>query len=121
MATNYSQAGQTINYTNGGGSTIASGSVVVIGALVGVAIAAIEVGEVGAVAIEGVWTVPKATGTALGQGQSVDYDVSASAFTAIGTPASGDLVGCATVIEAAASADTTVQVKLNVRGANVTA
>lgn len=120
MAKNYDSAGYSVNYTNGGGTTISSGAVVVLGALIGVALTDIKPGETGGVAIKGAWHVPKAT-AALTQGQRIDYDVSTSKVAAIGTPATGDLVGCGVVLEAAASGAATALVAINERGAEVTA
>lgn len=113
MATNYVSQGATIDYT--AGADISSGDVVVIGQQIGVALTDIANGETGAVAIEGVFTVPKVSAAEIAQGESVIYDVSASAFDDnAATPATGDVSGCCVAVEAAAATTTTVKVKLNV-------
>lgn len=121
MATNYSQDGQTVTWTNDTGSDVASGQAVVIGGQLGVAIADIADTESGAVAMEGVFSIPKATGTAINQGASVDFDVSVGNADGGLTPATGDLTGCGIAWATAASGDTTVLVKLNASAAAVTA
>ncbi|MEG6505868.1 DUF2190 family protein [Nitratidesulfovibrio sp. 1201_IL3209] len=73
MALNRIQKGDIIDYTNGGSAAIASGQVVVIGTLVGVALVDIAVGETGSVAIAEVFEVPKASG-AISQGAAVYWD-----------------------------------------------
>ena len=119
MAKNFIQDGLTIEFT--AAANMASGDVVVSGALIGVALDTVASGEVGVASIEGVYELPKTAGSALTQGQVIDFDVNAGEITAIGTPATGDLVGCGVVFEDAASADTTVLVKINFGSATVTA
>ncbi|PSJ23583.1 recombinase RecA [Halomonas sp. ND22Bw] len=120
MAKNCHQMGDVLDWTNDTGSTVSSGQVVVIGALIGVALVDIANGATGSVAIDYVWELPKGS-NAIGAGERVDYDISASVIDQIGTPASGDLVGCGVAIAAAAGGDATVLVKINARGAAVTA
>ncbi len=57
MATNFIQKGDVIDYTPS--SAVESGDVVVIGSLVGVATTDIAASAEGAVAIEGVWEIPR--------------------------------------------------------------
>lgn len=98
MSKNYVQEGRVIDYTNGTGSNISSGDVVVIGALLGVALVDIADGESGSVQIGGVFSVPKVSGAVISQGESLTYDVSASAFDDnAATPATGDITGAAAV------------------------
>lgn len=114
MATNYVYAGETLDYTNSG-SAIASGDIVVIGNIMGVALTDIANGETGAVAIEKVWTAPKVSAAVIAQGEKVMWDVSASAFDdSLASPATGDVTGCCIATKAAGNGDTTVEVKLNV-------
>lgn len=120
MASNYHSDGGTVDYTNGGSETIASGAPLAIGGLLAVALVDIAPGATGAAAIDGVWHLPKASG-AVSQGAAVDLDVSTGKVGKVGTPASGDLVGCAVAMETVASGAATVAVKLNVSGAEVTA
>ena len=116
MATNYIQAGEVIDFT--AGTDISSGDVVAVGNLVGVAITDIANGSVGAVSIEGVWSLPKVSAAVIGAGETVNYDVSASKFDDnAATAATGDLTGGCVAVEAAGNGDTFVMVKLNV-GAN---
>lgn len=117
---NFKQKGDVITYANSSGSAILSGSVVVVGALLGVAVADIADGESGAVRISGVCSLPKSTSTAVSAGDALDYDVSAEQLDAIGTPASGDLVGCCVAVADASESDSEVDVLLNVGGATVT-
>ncbi len=126
MATNYHQHGQTVDWTNGTGSNVASGDPVVIGTQLGVAITDIANGESGTVAMEGVFSIPKATGSAINQGTAVDFDVSEGNANGSLTPATGDLTGCGIAWATAAwpgaeRADATVMVKLNASAASVTA
>lgn len=113
MATNFIQNGCTLDYT--AGADISSGSVVVMGQLIGVALTDIASGAVGALAVDGVFEVPKVAGAVIGAGESVIYDVSASAFDDNqATSASGDVSGACVAVEAAGNGETTVKVKLNV-------
>jgi predicted RecA/RadA family phage recombinase len=120
MATNYTQDGQSITWANGTGSPVASGDPVVIGTQLGVAITDIADTESGAVFLGGVFSIPKSTGSAIAIGAAVDYDISTAKVNGSITPATGDLIGCGVAWAAAASADTTVLVKLNAAGASVT-
>jgi predicted RecA/RadA family phage recombinase len=116
MATNYIQAGEVIDFT--AGSDISSGDVVAVGNLVGVAITDIANGAVGAVSVEGVWSLPKVSAAVIGAGETVNYDVSAGSFDDnAATAATGDLTGGCVAVEAAGNGDTVVKVKINV-GAN---
>lgn len=102
------QNGKVIDYTNGGGAAIASGALVVIGVLAGVAVSNIAVGESGAVDLQGVFELPKVTGTAIAVGDKVYWDATAGNVT---KTASGNTAFGAAV-EAAVSAATTVKVLL---------
>ena len=110
MATSYVGEGKTLNYVAGG--TIAVGDILVVGDTVGVALVAGVSGDVIAMAIEGVFTVAKTTGTAWVQGDAIDWDASASEFHKGVTPASGDVVLCGIASAAAASAAATGTLKL---------
>lgn len=120
MATNFIQDGQTITWTNGTGSDVASGDPVVVVGLLGLAVTDIANGDSGAVIVEGVVEIPKATGSAINQGAAVDFDVSTGKANGSITPATGDLSGCGVAWATAASADETVMVKLNARAASIT-
>lgn len=108
MATNYIQDGEVLDFTNGSGSDIASGAVVVSNDLVGVALTDIADGDTGAVATEGVFEVAKETPLAINFGDKVYWDVANSRVDKTNTNTPMGI--CA---EAAGSAATTVKVKLH--------
>jgi predicted RecA/RadA family phage recombinase len=94
MTTNAVQPGNVIDYT--AGSTIASGDVVVIGNIIGVALGDIANGSTGSVATRGVFTVPKVSAAVIAQGESLVWDVSAGKFDDnAASPATGDISGAA--------------------------
>jgi len=107
MAKNFKALGEVFDYPCT--RTIESGSVVVMTDTVGVALARGESGDVIAVRAEGVFELPKATGTALAQGKKVYWDANGPNIvaTATGNTYAGK------VYVAADSAATTVQVSLN--------
>lgn len=111
MATNFVQDGEVIQYT--AGSNISSGAVVKIGNILGVALTDIANGATGAVAISGVFDVPKVSAAVIAQGESLTWDVSAGGFDDnLATPATGDVTGAAAVaFEAAGNGVTTIAVK----------
>lgn len=111
MSNNYIQDGDVIQYTNGG-AAIASGTVVKIGQILGVALVDIPNGATGSVAIEGVFSVPKVDAAVIAQGESLTWDVSVGAFDDnLAVPADGDVTGAAAVaFEAAGAAATTLAV-----------
>lgn len=121
MAKNYVQPGRVLDYVNNGSVAIASGQAVVVGAVIGVALAAIAVGATGSVQVEGVFTLPKKTGTAVGQGAALVFKATSKDFT-VGAPASGDVSGAAAfAFEAAAAGDAVLAVKLTGVPGTVTA
>lgn len=109
----YVEEGRTVAYTNGGGTTLTSGSVVVIGGLLGILVGEVEAGATGVAHITGVHSVPKVTAAVIAAGEDVLWDVSAGAFddnlAAIGA---GDITGAAIAMEAAGSSITTLKIKL---------
>ncbi len=108
MAQNYIQPGDVVNYQNSG-SAIASGAVVKMGTLVGVALADIAATTgIGPVAVEGVFLAAKETGTAWAQGDALYWDATNSKFTK--TSAGNTFSGYA--FEPALSADATGYIKL---------
>lgn len=100
--------GDSIDYTPG--ANVAAGDVVVQGDLVGVAKRDIVANALGALAVKGVFDVPKATGagTAIASGAKVYWDATAQQAT---TTASGNKYLGKTV-KAAVDADATVRVRL---------
>ena len=111
MASNYIQPGEVIDFT--AGSTIASGAVVAIGQMLGVALGDIANGATGSVQIQGVFEVPKVSGAVIAAGESLVWDVSAGAFDDnLATPASGDISGPpAVAVEAAGNGVTVINVR----------
>lgn len=114
------QSGETLDYTNTTGVAIASGAPVVVGSLIGVAFETIANNAMGALAMTGVYSMPKAAGVAVTQGQALTFDVSAGTFTTA-APATGDITGNCTAWDAAAAGDATVNVKLSGSGGVVAA
>jgi predicted RecA/RadA family phage recombinase len=104
---NYIQKGEVINYTVPADTTIASGALVIVGDLPGVAVSSGVTGDVIAVSLEGVYELPKASG-AINQGVKVYWSAANSNVTTTAT--SNTLIGYA--FEAAASGDTTAMVRL---------
>lgn len=109
MAQNYVQEGDVLNYTNASGSTIVSGTAILIGTWLGVALADIANGATGSVAIEGVFTVPKLSTDVVTQGAVLYWDNTNKRLTT--TVGSNTQVGHA--FAAAGNGATTVQIKLN--------
>ncbi len=110
MAGNFVQDGATLNIV--AAAALTNGTPVAIGSLLGVPLTNIANGATGSVRVEGVFTLPKATGVAFTQGQRVNFRPSLTALTSAAA-ATGDLVGAATVIAAAASGDTTCLARLS--------
>jgi predicted RecA/RadA family phage recombinase len=109
MATNFIKHGDEIPYANGTGTGIKSGDVVVIGDLVGVALGDILDGSTGTVQLCGVATLPKTTGQAWTQGAKLYWNGTDKFTTTVGTN-----VWAGWAYSAAASGDTTGQVKLKI-------
>jgi predicted RecA/RadA family phage recombinase len=103
----YYADGDLVDYTPG--SAVAAGDVVVLNDLVTVAPRPIVANKLGAVAVEGIFKLPKASG-AIGQGAIVYWD---SANSNVTTTSSGNK-RAGKAAEAAASGDATVKVLLNI-------
>jgi predicted RecA/RadA family phage recombinase len=106
---NYIQEGKRITWTNGTGTAVASGDLVVIGLRVGVASVDIADGASGAVAMEGVFEVPKEAALVVAQGDLLYCDATSGELDK--TDAAQTLAGYA--FAAAAGAASVVMVKLN--------
>lgn len=121
MATNRVNAGETTNHTPSG-AAVSSGSVVVLGEMLGVAAADIADGGTGAVNVEGVYELPAVSGAAFVHGRAIVWDVSAGAADDHdATAASGDLTGgCLAWETKTAGNGDTIRVKLNVGPSTVT-
>ena len=72
---NYVQAGDSFDYTPSG-ADVAAGEIVVLTDMVGVALTPIADGKLGALKVEGVFALPKASGTTFTIGDTVHYDTS---------------------------------------------
>lgn len=109
MAKNYIGEGSVLEFTNSTGSTIASGSPVLMGKRLGIALTDILDGTSGAVAVEGVFAVAKLSTDAPGQGALLYWDATNSRLT---TTASGN-TQAGYAASAAINGDTTVNINLN--------
>ncbi len=111
MTTEYVQHGESIDYTPG--SDVAAGDVIVQGELVGVAKKDITANVLGALAVEGVFDFPKATGgsTAIAVGANVYWDVADGEAKEDDETGANKLIG--KTILAAADADAYVRVRLS--------
>jgi len=112
MATaTFVQHGDSIDHTPV--ADVAPGEVVVQGELVGIAKTAIAAGVLGAIAVVGVFDVPKATGvtTAITAGAKVYWDAGNSVATTDDDTGNNKLLG--KTIAAAADDDATVRVRLS--------
>lgn len=109
MAKNHIQEGNIMTWTNGTGAAVASGEVVVVGTLIGVATGAIAAGATGELAIAEVWELPKEAPLDIAQGDLVYWD---DANNNIDKTNTNVLAGRA--FATAASAATSVKVLLNV-------
>lgn len=122
MATNYQQPGEVLDFVNATGAAVASGAVVPVGNILGVALTDIADGATGSVQIQGVFVCPKVSGAVIAQGESLVWDVSASAFDdSAATPATGDVSGApAIAFESAGNGVTTLAVRLTAVPGTVT-
>ena len=108
---NYIQPGKTIPFSNITSNPVASGELVIVGALIGVATGAVIAGEDGELTLEGVFELPKATADDIIAGELLYND--GGELTVDGDD-SMELVGVAT--KAAGAGITTVYCKLGVHG-----
>ena len=106
MKARYIQRGDSIDYTSA--SDIAAGDIVKVGSLVGVAKLDIKAGELGALALVGVYEV-EGNGTAVEVGAVVSVDPTTGKVCAEG--ASG-AVKFGHAVQSAAATDATVLVRL---------
>lgn len=106
--------GRLFTWTNGTGSDVVSGQVVVIGAILAVAAVDIANGASGTVQVGYAVTAPKVSAAVIAQGESLTWDVSAGAFDDnAATPAAGDITGAAAfAMKAGAATETTIDVVL---------
>jgi predicted RecA/RadA family phage recombinase len=113
MSANFKAVGNSIQYANIG-TAKTSGSVVIVGHLVGIAETDIAATTgVGTVAVEGVYEVVCDSADVITVGMKLDWDASASKFVdAIGSAASGDNENGVVAVTAAPGGVTAVNVKL---------
>lgn len=102
------QVGHILTHTPAG--AVASGTAVAIGTLIGVAVTSASASVSGAFLVEGVVTLPKATGFAPAQGARLNFRPSTG--TVVNTATTGDIVAGCVAARAAASGDLTIEVKL---------
>jgi len=108
------QEGNSIDYTPG--ADVAAGDVVVQGDLVGVAKLDISAGSLGALAVAGVFSFPKATGagTAIGGGVNVYWNATAEVVETVGS--SNNIHAGEACPDGAGDDDATVDVRLGGAG-----
>lgn len=106
MAKKYIQPGEVWDHTPGVG--VAADDVVVMGEVVGVALADIGAGETGAVQVSGVWELPKLSTDVVTQGAILYWDDTNNRLTI--TASTHKVAGAA--VAAAGSGATTARVKL---------
>lgn len=101
-----------LDHTNSTGSTIASGTLVQVGDLHGVAVADIRNNETGVLALSGIFTFPKLTGAA-GDATTRGGPVFFSAGSVSGSSSSDTRKKVGHALAVAAQAATTVVVRLD--------
>lgn len=107
----YRQVGDTIDYTPG--SAVASGDVIVLTDIIGIAKTPIAANELGSLGIDGVFSVPKGS-DAFTIGDTVHWDPDATTANgqAVNASATGTTV-MGVAVAAAGSGLSTVSVKIN--------
>ena len=107
MKARYIQRGESIDYTPE--ADVAAGDIIKIGKIVGIAKLDIKAGELGALALTGVYEVAKSSGIAFAAGMEVGW--SAADRKAVAAGASGSVkIGLAVALTGAS--DATVLVRL---------
>lgn len=102
------QNGKVIDYLNSGSEPILGGAVVIAGILAGIAVATIPAGDIGAVELQGVFELPKVTGSAMAVGDKVYWSAANNYVTKTAT----DNTAIGAVVDAELAAATTVKVLL---------
>ncbi len=115
MSTKYVQKGSSIDYTNNGTAVIKTGDIVNLVTRIGVAATDIAVGAVGAVAVSGVFSAPKAA-EAVTVGAALYYDTSADNITTVASTGSDatkkDNIPAGWAVAPAAAGDNEILVKI---------
>ena len=104
---NYVQRGDTLTLT--APAAVASGDVVIVGSIIGVANGAVAIGAPVDLDVVGVFTLPKVSALAINAGDAVYWDSAARAVTK--TAGGNTKLGVAT--EAVANPSASVSVRLN--------
>lgn len=114
MATNVINSGDNWTWTNGTGSDVSSGDIVVIGTVLAVALVDIADGATGTVQTNCNVSAAKVSGAVIADGEDLTWDASASAFDDnAAIAATGDVTGPpARAVGAWGSGTTTMEVKL---------
>lgn len=111
-------------WTNGTGSTVSSGGVVVAGNMIGIALVDIANGEMGSVDFTPgrVYSgIPKVTAAVFSVGEKLIWDTSAGKFDdSAATPATGDVTGAVVAWFAGANSETTCTIMLTPGNSTVT-
>lgn len=105
---NFVQRGDVIDIT--AGADLTSGTPVVVGNSIAIPQTDIANGSLGSVAIEGVFTLTKASTKTYNIGDLVDWDLSAAQVDT--SAATGDLTGFGIAVSAGVNGSTTINVKL---------
>lgn len=108
MAKNHVRQGSQMTWVNNTAAAVTSGSPVLVGSLLTVALQDIAIGATGELATEEVWTLPKDNTVAVNQGDALYWDNTNKRLT---TTATGNAYA-GHAWAAAAAVDTTVQCKL---------
>ena len=111
MTARFIQDGKSIDYTPG--SNVSAGDVIVQGELVGVAKLDIAAGQLGALAIEGIFEFPKPTGagTDAAVGTLMYWDVADGNAQETADSGTNKLIG--KLVKACSTTDTTCRIKLD--------
>lgn len=107
MARNFVADGEHFNYTASG--AVASGDVVLMGAMIGVSLKTLAAGETGPARTVGVYTVPKLSTDVLALGAQVYWDNTNKRVT---TTASGN-TACGKAYTPAGSGAATAEIAIN--------
>lgn len=105
--------GKTLPWTNSTGATVAGGTVVRAGNILGVLVSDTANGADGTLDLEGVFTAPKVAGAVFAKGEKLLWDSSAGAFDdSAATGGTGDVMGAAVAFAAGGNGETTCTVLL---------
>jgi predicted RecA/RadA family phage recombinase len=110
MARTFRQPGAVLNWVNGSGAPVVSGEAIALADIVAIAQVDIPIAGEGAISIEGVHQVPKASGAAWAVGQKIHFNSDTGNFTHT-SPTEG-VDNCGVAVEVAASGATVGFVKL---------